>query len=131
MTKVVALEEAYLIDGEGRSIRSKDDYIMKAKEGEIIAFRLNFQSKQGVKLTKVISGKILKNDIIEELLTVETRNSLKYGVPYSSIIWVKTGERWPRGVYEEMKQGSVEISSSGDILDVVTEFNEISDFEDL
>lgn len=129
------LEEAYLIDDNGKSSRSKDDYIVKSKEGEIVAFRLNFKSRQNVNLTKVISGKILSNENEKELLTVETRNGLQYGVPYSAIIWVKTGERWPRGVYEEMKEGSVEVHQLGfegeGIEDQgIVEFNELDEFED-
>ena len=125
------LEEAYLIDDSGKSSRSKDDYIMKAKEGEIVAFRLNFKSRQNVNLTKVISGKILVNESAKELLTVETRNGLQYGVPYSTIVWVKTGERWPRGVYEEMKEGSVEVNRIKVEDDVgMAEFNELDELDE-
>lgn len=99
--------EAYLIDDTEREIKSKDDYIQKAEEGLIVAFRLNFTARSGVKLTKVISGKILENNQDEEVYVVETRNGLKYCVPYASVVWVKTGGRWPKGVYDEMKRGSV------------------------
>lgn len=103
--------EAFLIEGNDGDSRSKADYIQKAEEGLIVAFRLNFQAKSGLKLTKVISGKILENDREEEVYVVETRNGLKYGVPYSAVVWVKTGGRWPKGVYDEMKQGSVVVNS--------------------
>lgn len=105
-------EGAFLIDKEEQSSKTKDEYIENAEEGLVVAFRLNFEAKSGVKLTKVISGKILENNQEDEAYVVETRNGLKYGVPYSSVVWVKTGNRWPKGVYEEMKQGSVEIEES-------------------
>ena len=105
-------QDAYLIEDEDKTSKSKGDYIVDADIGVIVAFRLNFDSKAKVSLTKVISGKILENDNENEQYVVETRNGLKYGVPYSAVIWVKTGNRWPRGVYEEMKQGSVEVKES-------------------
>lgn len=98
--------EAYLIEDPDRDVRTKDDYIQNAEEGLIVAFRLNFTAKSGLELTKVISGKILENNKEDEVYVVETRNGLKYGVPYPSVVWVKTGGRWPKGVYDEMKQGS-------------------------
>lgn len=96
--------EAYLIEDENS--KTKKDYIEDAEEGLIVAFRLNFTSKALKKLTKVISGKIMVNDKENKMLEVEARNGLKYGVPYTSVVWVKTGDRWPKGVYNEMKKGS-------------------------
>jgi hypothetical protein len=101
--------EAYLIEGSSRNSKTKNDYIRNAEEGLIVAFRLNFENKTGLKLTKVISGKIVENNQDDEIYIIETRNGLKYGVPYAAVLWVKTGGRWPKGIYEEMKQGSVEI----------------------
>lgn len=103
-------QHAYLIEDGTQSGKTKDDYIVDAEEGVIVAFRLNFESRAGTKLTKVISGKILENNKEDEIYVIETRNSLKYGVPYSSVSWVKTGSRWPKGVYEEMKRGATEIT---------------------
>lgn len=119
--------EAYLIDSDEGNSKTKDDYIVDAEEGVIVAFRLNFKAKSGVKLTKVISGKILENNQEDEQYVIETRNGLKYGVPYSAVVWVKTGNRWPKGVYEEMKKGSIEIESEDGV-----EFEEVdtgSDFD--
>lgn len=107
-------EGAFLIDDEGQNSKTKDEYIVNAEEGLIVAFRLNFEAKSGARLTKVISGKILENSQENEAYVVETRNGLKYGVPYGSVVWVKTGNRWPKGVYEEMKQGSVEAKEGDD-----------------
>jgi hypothetical protein len=101
--------DAYLIEDPDRDVRTKGDYIHNAEEGLIVAFRLNFTAKSGLQLTKVISGKILENNKEEEVYIVETRNGLKYCVPYPSVVWVKTGGRWPKGVYDEMKQGSIAV----------------------
>lgn len=123
--------EAYLIEDQDRNIKSKDDYIVDAEEGVIVAFRLNFESKRGVSLTKVISGKILENNQVDEVYLVETRNGLKYGVPYSSVIWVKTGGRWPKGIYDEMKQGAMAINKEDkDNDDEIKELGELEDSPD-
>lgn len=114
-------ESAYLISE--KASKSKDEYIVNAEPGLIVAFRLCFKStKTGEKLTKVISGKILENNQTEKKYIVETRNGLKYGVPYRAVVWVKTGNRWPKGVYEEMKQGSVRVLEEDE--DAVLDFNE-------
>lgn len=118
--------EAFLIEDTDRDVKSKEDYIVDAEEGVIVAFRLNFHSKRNVALTKVISGKILENNKPEEIYLVETRNGLQYGVPYSSVIWVKTGGRWPKGIYDEMKQGAVAVNKEEDL-----EVNELGELEDL
>lgn len=113
-------EEAYLIDDDNKQSKTKDEYIHNAEPGLLVAFRLNFEAKNGTKLTKVISGKIIENDKDQSMYAVETRNGLRYGVPYTAVVWVKTGNRWPKGVYQEMKQGSVEIDE-----DKHLEFGEI------
>jgi hypothetical protein len=123
-------EEAYLIEDGEKNSKTKDDYIVDAEEGVVVAFRLNFRSRSGVKLTKVISGKILENNKDNETYVIETRNGLKYGVPYKAVVWVKTGNRWPKGVYEEMKQGSIEVDDDAGYEFEEMEATEIEDFED-
>lgn len=132
LIKAKRQNEVLLINETGET-RSKGDYITSANPGLIVAFRLNFESRQQVKLTKVISGKIVSNEQEDGMLVVETRNGLQYGVPYDSVVWVKTGERWPKGVYEEMKRGSVAIKGeqSGNEVIELSELrtNEEDDFE--
>jgi viroplasmin and RNaseH domain-containing protein len=107
--------EAYLIDDNNEvDTKTKDDYIRNAEEGVIVVFRLYFKAKSGLKLTKVISGMVIENDPEQEAYVVETKNGLKYVVPYDTVIWVKTGGRFPRGVYEEMKKGSVVVDQQDD-----------------
>lgn len=122
-------EEALLIDDE-REMKTKDEYIENAEEGLIVAFRLNFEARSGLKLTKVISGKIIENRKEDEIYVVETRNSLRYGVPYSTVSWVKTGTRWPKGVYQEMKKGSVVVTDEFEHeLGGLEEVHEIQDLD--
>lgn len=100
---------ARLVEGDKNKTKSKSDYIANAKPGLIIAFRFFFEAKSKVKLTKVISGKIIENDKEAKQYTVETKNELKFFVPYAAVVWLKNGSRWPKGVYDEMKQGAVEV----------------------
>lgn len=123
-------EEAYLINDGEKNNKTKDDYIVDAEIGVVVAFRLNFRARSGVKLTKVISGKILENNNEQEQYVIETRNGLKYGVPYKAVVWVKTGNRWPKGVYEEMKQGSVEVKDDDGSVFEELEATEIDANED-
>jgi hypothetical protein len=67
----------------------KDSYIENAKIGTIIAFHVNN--------SKVISGMI--EEVHKTDFLVKTKNGVRFTVRKSNIIWVKTGPRWPRGVY--------------------------------
>lgn len=123
------VNEAYLTEeSKNAKAKMKEEYIRNAEPGLIIAFRLNFEAL-GKKLTKVISGKVIENNNEKEEYIVETKNGLKYGVPYNAVIWVKTGARWPRGVYEEMKNGAVEVAHHIDF-GGVNEAHEVDDSED-
>ena len=35
-----------------------------------------------------------------------TKNGIEYKVPRKAIIWVKTGTRWPRGIFLQLKRGA-------------------------
>lgn len=120
---------------DGNHTRSKLDYIQSAEAGTIIAFRLNFESKRGVRLTKVISGKVESNDVENQIMVLETKNKLRYAVPYSQVVWVKSGNRWARGVYEEMRLGAVPVDANDETFTIIGELppkkeSDIIDFTD-
>lgn len=75
------------------SRNEKAQYIDNIKIGTIVAFSVNN--------SKALSGKV--EEIHRSVLVVETKNGVKFTVKKSNIIWVKTGERWPRGVYLALK----------------------------
>lgn len=126
-----AKDEAYLIEDKERDTKTKGDYISNAEKGLIVAFRLNFKAKSGLKLSKVISGMIVENNQQDEMYIVETKNELKYGVPYASVVWVKTGGRWPKGVYDEMKKGSIVVSDSEGKVEEIEELGELEQDSEL
>ncbi len=71
----------------------KKKYVENAKIGTIIAFKVND--------TKVISGKI--EEITKTGFVVKTKNGVRFMVRKKNVIWVKTGQRWPKGVYLALK----------------------------
>lgn len=73
----------------------KLSYIENADLGTIVAFI----SPSG----KAKSAKIIGRDVDNKILEVETSYGAKFKVAFSDVIWVRTGKRWPKGVYELLK----------------------------
>ena len=76
-------------------MEQKMPYIEQAALGTIIAFRL----PNG----KVKSAKIVKKSTKNRRFMVETEYNAQYVVDYDNVVWVRTGNRWPRGVYKLLK----------------------------
>ena len=75
--------------------QNRVQYIESAVIGTLIAFRL----PNG----KVKSAKIIKKSTSKRRFMVETKYGAQFIVNYDDVIWVKTGSRWPKGVYNLMK----------------------------
>ncbi len=71
----------------------KAAYIDNAKIGMLIAFKVNDR--------KALSGKI--EEIHQAGFVVKTKNGVKFSVRKKNVMWVKTGSRWPKGVYLALK----------------------------
>lgn len=80
---------------EKRDMRIKDSYIEKVNLGCLVAFK----TSNG----KVKSAKIVKRSIKERMLLLETEYKSVYKVSFDDVLWVKTGNRWPKGIYELLK----------------------------
>lgn len=74
---------------------AKYGYIKTAEKGTIMAFKL----PDG----KVKSAKMVERSLKREKLKLETAYGRQFVVSFSDVIWVKTGERWPRGVFNLLK----------------------------
>lgn len=72
----------------------KLSYLERAEVGTIIACRIDGKAK---------SAKIVKRSSKNRRFMVETAYGAQYIVPYEDVIWVRTGNKWPRGVYRELK----------------------------
>lgn len=77
------------------SKEKKEEYMKSAKIGTFIAF----SSPNG----RVKSAKILRKSSEDKLFHVVTEYEDEFIVPFSDVLWVKTGSRWPRGVYNLLK----------------------------
>lgn len=76
-------------------MEQKMPYIEKAELGTIVAFRL----PNG----KVKSAKIIKKSTNKRRFMLETDYGATYVVNYDDILWVRTGQRWPKGIYQLLK----------------------------
>lgn len=95
---VVVKDEKKAADTE-IDMKQKMPYIENAEIGTLVAFRLSSG--------KVKSAKITKKSTKNRKLKLETEYGAEYIVSFDDIIWVRTGARWPRGVYTMLK-GTVE-----------------------
>ena len=75
--------------------QSRVKYVESATVGTLVAFRLS----NG----RVKSAKIVKKSTSKRKFMVETKYGAQFIVSYDDVIWVKTGTRWPKGVYNLMK----------------------------
>lgn len=73
----------------------KLQYVENAKIGALIAFKL----PDG----KVKSAKVTNKSTKNKKLRAETEYGAAYIVPYEDVLWVRTGLRWPKGVYRLLK----------------------------
>jgi Rho termination factor, N-terminal domain. len=71
------------------------EYVERVGAGTLIAFRLP--------TGKVISAKIKRKSTKRRILQVETSYGVEHLVSFGDVIWVRTGKRWPRGVYNLLK----------------------------
>lgn len=73
----------------------KMPYIEKAEVGALVAFKLSSG--------KVKSAKVINKSSKNRKLKLETEYGAIYVVSYDDVIWVRTGLRWPTGVYKLLK----------------------------
>ena len=83
------------------NMEQKMSYIENIDIGTIVAFKL----PNG----KVKSAKVTRKSTKNRKLKLETDYGAEYIVSFNDIIWVRTGKRWPRGVYKLLK-GQVDVN---------------------
>lgn len=70
---------------------NKLKYLKNIECGTIVAFKINDD--------KVISAKVIKKSTPRKKLMLETSYGQQYTADWDDVVWVKTGKRWPRGIY--------------------------------
>lgn len=68
------------------------EYLKNAEVGTLVAFKRN------MKKDIAMSGKLVSLDD-DEKVTIESKRGTLFKVDIQNIVWVKTGERWPKWVF--------------------------------
>lgn len=92
--KVVEVENKEEKQSTNNIDEQKLSYIERAEVGTIIACTIDGKTR---------SAKIVKRSTKKRRFMVETAYGAQHIVPYENVIWVRTGNKWPRGVYRELK----------------------------
>lgn len=91
------------VDAVEYDVAKRVEYVKRAALGTLVAFVVPNR-------TKVKSAKLIDKDNATCTATVETSYGQQYRINYDAVIWVKTGKRWARGVYEMLKKGEIDAS---------------------
>ena len=71
-------------------------YVRDVKIGTIVAFNAEGKTR---------SAKVTNKSTQREVLKLENRQGQEFIIPYTDVVWVRSGKRWPRGVYELLTGG--------------------------
>ena len=74
---------------------AKERYLNTAEIGFLVAFK--------IETGRVKSAKIVNRSTSGRKLKVVTAYGMEYVIPYEDVLWIKTGTRWPKGVYMLLK----------------------------
>lgn len=80
---------------ESEKQQAKMEYVERAEIGALVAFKL----PDG----KVKSAKIINRSSSKRKLKLETQYGAQFIIAYEDVLWVRTGPRWPHGVYLLLK----------------------------
>jgi len=88
---------------EAEKTESKEAYLEGAPLGTLVAFKVPDTAiiRPGEK--KVKSAKIVGRNVSKKKLRLQTEYDAFYIVPFENVLWVKTGSRWPRSIYNLLK----------------------------
>lgn len=89
---VIEFERSRKMAREGAE--RKVQYLDTAEIGTLVAFAF----KGGAK-----SAKIINRSVKDRKLEVETEYGARLTIDYDDVLWIKTGTRWPKGIYNLLK----------------------------
>lgn len=77
---------------------TKMNFLKTIQPGTIVAFKVVVNGHERVKSAAVanVSNK-------RQMLKLVTKYNAEYIIPFSDVVWVKTGTRWPRYIYNLLK----------------------------
>lgn len=73
-------------------MKTKQDFLAKVQVGSLIAFRIG---------EDVYSGKVI--EVRPTQFIVRTKSCSIFFVDYQDFIWLKTGTKWPEGIYNALR----------------------------
>lgn len=83
--------------------KTPGEYIDNVEVGMIIAFETEPEKAISAKVKEIFRA---EDNGVKEVLAV-SKNGYTYKVPRAAIVWVKTGHRWPRGIYDKLRNSYV------------------------
>lgn len=83
---------------QGEAKQTRQFYIDNMQLGNVVAFTVTKDGRQ-----TMLSGRV--RDIAAEAVTVQTKNGSIFYPRKDQIVWVRTGTRWPLGIYNALKFG--------------------------
>ena len=87
---IIKEEDEIQPEGSQKVTKTTIDYLNSAEPGTLVAFKRNSKNvAMSGKLVSVENGKVF----------VESKNGTLFKLNIENIIWVKTGERWPKWVF--------------------------------
>lgn len=94
-----SIEYATKVSNEEK--RSQDDYINSMEIGMIIAFMVSEHKAVSAKVETIdyngFDIQTGKGNVTK--VYCKARNGIEYEVPRSAIVWVKTGPKWPKSIF--------------------------------
>lgn len=88
---------------EAEKAESKEAYLEGAPLGTLVAFKVPDTAIVRAGEKKVKSAKIVGRNVSKKKLRLQTEYDAFYIVPFENVLWVKTGSRWPRSIYNLLK----------------------------
>lgn len=73
-------------------MKTREEYLSTLSVGNIIAFK---------EQDDMYSGKV--EEILGDIYMIKTKNGSVYYVNIDSIIWIKNGSHWPKGIFNALK----------------------------
>lgn len=83
--------------------KTPGEYIDNVEVGMIIAFATEPEKAISAKVKEIFRA---EDNGVKEVLAV-SKNGYTYKVPRAAIVWVKTGHRWPRGIYDKLRNSYI------------------------
>lgn len=83
--------------------KTPGEYIDNVEVGMIIAFAIEPEKAISAKVKEIFRA---KDNGVKKVLAV-SKNGYTYKVPRAAIVWVKTGHRWPRGIYDKLRNSYI------------------------